>query len=104
MNWVKTLNFPHFKISDTEKIFGEKYIYQLKHLIITSTKDVIHQKRKQGNTMFLFDVKRTILKNLHILKTQELLKKNVSSFDNDWKVLIDTFRIDPATRNSWYLI
>ena len=104
MNWVKTLNFPHFKISDTEKIFGEKYIYQLKHLIITRTKYVIYLKRKQGNTMFLFDVKRTILKNWHILKTQELLKKNVSSFDNDWKVLIDTFRIDPVTRNSWYLI
>ena len=103
-NWVKTLNFPHFKISDTEKIFGEKFNDHLKHLIITSIKDVIYQKRKHGNTMLLFDVKRTIVKNLHILKTQELLKKKVSNFDNDWRVLIDNFRIDSATRNSWYLI
>ena len=103
-NWVKSLNYPHFKISDTEKIFGEKYNYQLKHLIIISIKDVIYQKRKQGNTMLLFDVKRRIVKNLHILKTQELLKNSRSNFDNDWRVLINTLSIDPATRNSWYLI
>ena len=103
-NWVKSLNYPHFKISDTEKFFGEKYNYQLKQLIITSIKDVIYQKRKQGNTMLLFDVKRRIVKNLHILKTQELLKNSRSNFDNDWRVLINTLRIDPATRNSWYLI
>ena len=76
----------------------------MKQLIITSIKDVIYQKRKQGNTMLLFDVKRRIVKNLHILKTQELLKNSRSNFDNDWRVLINTLRIDPATRNSWYLI
>ena len=54
--------------------------------------------------MLVFDVKRRIVKNLHILKTQELLKNIRSNFENDWRVLINTLRIDPATRNSWYLI
>ena len=54
--------------------------------------------------MHLADVKRSTVKNLHILKTQEQMKKNVSSDDDDWKTLIDNFRIDLVTRNSWYLI
>ena len=49
--------------------------------------------------MLLFDVKRRIVKNLHILKTQELLKKNITCFDNEWRKLIDTLRTDPATRD-----
>ena len=103
-NWVKTMFSPHFKIADIEKNFGEKNNNQLKHLIITSIKDVIYAKRKQGNKMLLLDVKRSIVKNLHILKTQELLKKRLSNFENDWREIIHCLRIDPATKNSWYLI
>ena len=54
--------------------------------------------------MFLSDVKRCTLRNLHILKTQESLRDNNSTFDEDWKVFIDTFRRDPTTQSSWYLI
>ena len=51
-NWVKRLHYPHFKISDTEKVFGEKYDY-FKHIIFSSIKDVIYQKRKNGDKMCL---------------------------------------------------
>ena len=69
-NWVKSLHYPHSKISDTEKIFGEKYNNHFKHInIIISIKDVIYQKRKKVDKIYLQDVKRLILKNLHILKT-----------------------------------
>ena len=74
LNWVKSLHYPHFEISDIEKIFGEKYNNLMKHLIITSKKDVIYFKRKTGDNMQLSDVKRMLVKNLHILKTQNLLK------------------------------
>ena len=73
--WIKSLHYPHFKISDTEKIFGEKYNNQLKHLVITSTKEIIHFKRKTGDNMYLSYVKRLIVKNLHILKTQKNVEK-----------------------------
>ena len=103
-NWVKNLNFPHFKISDNEKIFGEKYNNHLKHIIVISVKDVIYQKRKVGNNMHLADVKRQVLKNLHITKTQELLKNQDTNFDEYWRTIIDCLRIDISTRNSWYYI
>ena len=103
-NWVKSLNFPHFKISENEKIFGEKYNNHLKHIIVISIKDVIYQKRKLGNTMHLADVKRQVLKNLHITKTQELLKNQDTNFDENWRTIIDCLRIDISTRNSWYQI
>ena len=35
-------------ISDDEKIFGEKYNDGTKHMLFTSVKDVIYQKRKIG--------------------------------------------------------
>ena len=97
-NWVKSLHYPHLKIPDTEKIFGEKYNNHFKHIIIISIKDVIHQKRKKGDKMYLQDVKKLILKNLHILKTQESLGNTLSYFDEDWKILIECFRNDPATK------
>ena len=103
-NWVKSLNFPNFKISENEKIFGEKYNNHLKHIIVISIKDVIYQKRKLGNTMHLADVKRQVLKNLHITKTQELLKNQDTNFDEYWRTIIDCLRIDISTRNSWYCI
>ena len=103
-NWVKGLNFPHFKISENEKKIGEKHNDHLKHIIIISTKDVIYQKRKLGDIMQLADVKRQVLKNLHITKTKELLKNENSNFDQDWRTIIDCLRIDQSTRNSWYHI
>ena len=102
--WIKSLHYPHFKISDTEKIFGEKYNNQLKHLVITSTKDIIHFKRKTGDNMYLSYVKRLIVKNLHILKTQKMLKNEGSGFYEEWNILIDNLRMDPVTRVSWYLL
>ena len=86
-NRVKSLHYQHFNISDTEKIFGEKYNNHFKHIIIISIKDVIYQKRKKGDKMYLQDVKRLILKNLHILKTQESLRNTLSNSDEDWKNL-----------------
>ena len=43
-NWVRTKYNPYFKISD-------KYNDCIKHMIITSVKDVTYQKRKSGNIM-----------------------------------------------------
>ena len=54
--------------------------------------------------MYLTDVKRLIVKNLHILKTQNMLKKECDGFYEEWKSLIDNLRIDPVTRDSWYLL
>ena len=94
--WVKRLHFPHFKISEVEKIFGEKYSNCIKHMII------IYQKRKKGEKMNLADVKRCIQQNLHIEKTKDVIKDGTSKFYEYWKPFIDILRLDPATRNSWY--
>ena len=103
-SWVKSLHFPHFKISENEKIFGEKYNNHIKRITIISTTDVIYQKRKKGDKMNLPDVKRCIQRNLHIEKTRESLKDIISTFDEDWKPFIDALRKDQATQNSWYRI
>ena len=103
-DWAKTFNIPHFKISKYEKIFGEKFNDHIKHVIVISVKDVIYQKRKKGDRMTLTDVKRCIQKNLHINQTQRAMKNDTSSFEKDWKPFIETFRTDPTTKNSWYLI
>ena len=101
-NWVKGLNYPHFKISGNEEIFGEKHNDKLQHIIIISIKDVIYQKRKSGNNMYLSHVKRQVLTNLHITKTQELLRHDISNFDEIWRNVIVPLRTDPSTQNSWY--
>ena len=54
--------------------------------------------------MCLSDVKRAILKNVHIIRIQELMRNYRSTFDEKWKVLIDCLRTDPATKHSWYTI
>ena len=97
-NWIKNLGYHHFKISDIEKIFGEKHNDLLKHTVVLSIKDVIYQKRKTGKKFFLADVKRAFQKNIHILKTKDSLNQKESSFDDDWIIFIDCFRIDPATK------
>ena len=102
--WIRSMQFPHFKISDTEKIFGEKYNNELKQLVITSTKDIIYFKRKSGDNMYLTDVKRVLVKNLHILKTQKSLKQKADGFFEEWNTLIENLRIDPVTRDSWYIL
>ena len=103
-NWIRSIQYPHFKISDTEKIFGEKYNNQLKQLVITSTKDIIYFKRKTGDSVYLNDVKRALVKNLHILKSQDMLKHEGDGFYDKWNPLINRLRIDPASRDSWYLL
>ena len=101
-NWLRNLHYTHFKISDFEKLFGERFNDHLKHIAILSTKDVIYQKRKSGEEMHISDVKRAILKNPHITKTQEIMQTDVSNSDENWKILIECLRIDPATQDSWY--
>ena len=54
---LKAYIIHNFKISDTEKIFGEKYNNHFKHIIIISIKDMIYQKRKKGDKTYLKDVK-----------------------------------------------
>ena len=57
---VRKLHYPQFKISDTEKHFGEKYNDYIKHIIVISIKDVIYQKSKNGDQMCLAEVERFI--------------------------------------------
>ena len=45
-----------------------------------------------------------IFKNLHIVRSQELMQDNKSLFDEKWNFLIDCLRNDPATKQSWYTI
>ena len=52
--------------------------------------------------MHISDVEKAILKSLHITKTQEIMQTEVSNFDENWKILIECLRIDPATQDSWY--
>ena len=44
------------------------------HSIVIRTKYVIYQKRKYGEQMCLSDVKRSIFKNLHIMRSYELMQ------------------------------
>ena len=60
-------------ISNHGKIYGCSTNNQITHLLITSVKDVIYQKRKQGKEMAIADVKRCLLNNLSILKAREIL-------------------------------
>ena len=48
-NWVKGLNYPHFKISENENIFGEKHNDHLKHIIIIIVR---HRKLDFGLNLF----------------------------------------------------
>ena len=61
---VRPLHSPHFKISDIKKIFGGKQTDHIKHIIIISIKDVIYQKRKNGDKMCLSDGKRALFKKI----------------------------------------
>ena len=91
-------------ISDHEKIFGCSTNNTITHLLITSVKDVIYQKRKQGKEMAIADVKRCLLKNLSILKAREILFKKTDLFDENWNIFITDLRADIYSSNSWYTI
>ena len=54
--------------------------------------------------MNLADLKRAMLKNLHILRTHELISTQMSSFDNNWRIFIDCLGTDQSTQHSWYKI
>ena len=91
-------------ISDHEKIFGCSSNNQITHLLITSVKDRIHQKRKQGKEMTIANVKRCLLKNLSILKGREIILNKTDLFDENWNIFITELRADIHTSNSWYTI
>ena len=91
-NWVKMLHYSN-----------------LKNIIITSNAYLlsvskIYRKRKNGDKMYLSEVKRAILKDLHILITQGSLRNTMPSFDEDSKILFSSLRTYPLTKNSWCVI
>ena len=72
-------------------------------MICISVKYVIYQKRKIGTRMVIADVKRSLLKNLNILKSRNMVHNNQLHFLNSWDVFIEDLRNDTYTKNSWYI-
>ena len=103
ISWVRNLYDPHFIISDQENIFGCISNDQICHTLIISVKDVIYQKRKSGTRMVMSDVKRSLLKNLNILKSKNMVQTNQAQFLNFWEVFITDLRNDTYTKTSWYI-
>ena len=103
LTWVRSIYDPHFMISDHEKIFGCSSKDHICQLIIISGKDVIYQKRKSGKKMIITDVKRSLLKNLNILKSKSMVQNNQQHFLNLWEIFIEDLRNDTFTKNSWYI-
>ena len=103
ISWVRDLYDPHFIISDQEKIFGCTSKDQICQTLIISVKDVIYQKRKSGTRMEMVDVKRSLLKNLSILKSKNMVQNNHVQFQNRWEVFSIDLRNDTHTKNSWYI-
>ena len=103
-SWVRNIYDQYLMMSDHEKIFGCSTYNQITHLLITSVKDVIYQKRKQGKEMTIADVKRCVLKNLSILKAREILLNKTDLFEENWKIFITELRADIHTSNGWYTI
>ena len=89
----------NFMISD-QKIFGCSTNNQIPHLHITSVKDVIYQKRKQGKEMTIADVKRCIFKNLSILKAREILLNRTDLFEENRNIFITELKANIHTSNS----
>ena len=103
ISWVRDLYDPHFIISDQEKIFGCTSKDPICQTLIISVKDVIYQKRKSGTRLEMVDVKRSLLKNLSILKSKNMVQNNHVQFQNRWEVFITDLRNDTHTKNSWYI-
>ena len=103
ISWVRNVYDPHFIISDQEKIFGCTAKDQICQLVIISVKDVIYEKRKKGTKMSISDVKRSLLKNLNILKSRNMVQNNQTQFVNLWDLFITDLRNDTYTKNSWYI-
>ena len=104
VSWVRDIHDPHFIISDIEKFFGSSSNNQIVNLIIISVKDVIYQKRKNGNVMDVTNVKMCLLKNLCILKSKEISNQIVNNFENRWSNFIRDFKTDERVKKSWYMI
>ena len=101
--WVRSIYDNHFIISDNEKIFGGAKKSSVTNVLITSVKDVIYHKRKTGSKMCITDVKRCLLRNLSILKTEELIANNMESFENRWYSFITDLRNDITVNGSSYI-
>ena len=70
-------------VSDHEKTFGGYSSDQIMQVIIISVKYVIYLKRKQDKEKKV-DVKRCHLKNLNIIKAQEITTNNIDAFEENW--------------------
>ena len=104
IKWVRNIQDRHFIISDHEKIFGTTDNIHVTNLLIISVKDVIYQKRKEGKTMSIIDVKRSLLKNLSIVKLKDVLQDDLELFEAKWEPFITDLRNDIHTKNSWFII
>ena len=102
--WVRNIYNHHFMISDHEKICVCSTSNQVTHLIITSVKEVIYQKWKQGKEMMISDVQKCLLKNLSILKAKDTIADKIEVFENNWDSFIPDLRSNIHTGNSWYII
>ena len=104
LTWVRNIYDHQFIISDQEKIFGCSHGNQVANIIITSVKDVIYQKRKEGKNMQITDVKRCLLKNLNIIRAKAIQLDGLTDFEDKWDPFITDLRADILLRKSWYII
>ena len=103
ITWVRSIYDNHFIISDNENFFGGTKNSPVTNILITSVKDVICHKRKTGAKLCITDIKWCLLKNLSILKTQELIANTLDSFENRWYSFIIDLRNDIKVKRSWYM-
>ena len=53
--------------------------------------------------MSIIDVKRSLLKNLNILKSKNMVQDSQTQFLNSWDLFITDLRNDTYIKNSWYI-
>ena len=98
-DWVRLIYDSHFRISDIEKIVGDKGNTQLKQSIILSVRYVIYCKRKTGKKMTLGDLRRCLQKDLNITRLHETMTKDGDIFDQKWNTFLIDLREDNDTKN-----
>ena len=58
-------------------------------MILISVKDATYQKRNHGDQMLLSYVKRSLSRNVHIMRSHETTQNSTAYFDNNWEIFID---------------